>query len=75
MVLIAASGFLANPAPPNVKYVSQLEHLPCSPDFSNWVISSWGFFIKFPRSQKVLVPALWISSCRSRSQGTLRILL
>jgi hypothetical protein len=27
MVLIAASGFLANPRPPNEKYVSQLEHL------------------------------------------------
>ena len=45
MVLIAASGFLANPGPPNVKYVSQLEHLPCSPDWSFWVISRCGFFM------------------------------
>ncbi len=45
MVLIAASGFLANPGPPNVKYVSQLEHLPCSPDLLFWVISRCGFFI------------------------------
>jgi len=45
MVLIAASGFLANPGPPNVKYVSQLEHLPCSPDLSFWVISRCGFFM------------------------------
>jgi hypothetical protein len=45
MVLIAASGFLANPGPPNVKYLSQLEHLPCSPDLSFWVISRCGFFM------------------------------
>jgi hypothetical protein len=45
MVLIAACGFLANPGPPNVKYVSQLEHLPCSPDLSFWVISRCGFFM------------------------------
>src|SRR6202022_4746004 len=45
MVLIAASGFLANPGPPSVKYVSQLEHVPCSPDLSFWVFSGWGFFM------------------------------
>ncbi len=45
MVLIAASGFLANPGPPNVKYVSQLEHLPCTPDLLFWVISRCGFFM------------------------------
>jgi hypothetical protein len=45
MVLIAASGFLANPGPPNVKYVSQLEHLPCIPDLLFWVISRCGSFM------------------------------
>ena len=44
-VLIAAAGFLANPGPPIVKYSSQLEHLPCSPDLSFWVISRCGFFM------------------------------
>ena len=42
---VAASGFLANPGPPIVKYSSQLEHLPYSPDLSFWVTSRCGFFM------------------------------
>ena len=34
-----------NPGPLNVKYVLQLEHLPCSPDLLFWVISRCGFFM------------------------------
>jgi hypothetical protein len=59
MVLIAASGFLANPGPPHVKYVSQLEHLPCSPDLSFWVISRCGFFM-LQVSPSQGVPVRWI---------------
>jgi len=55
VVLIAASGSLANPDPPNVKYSSQPEHLPCKPqlivlgDFKIWLFHTINFpTVKIP---------------------------